>query len=271
MTDININWFPGHMKKATDEINKIINNIDLVIEVVDARCIEASSNDTLIATFNNKPIIKIALKADLSDIKQTDTDTLLISTKNKADKNRVIERLNAAVIDKVERLQKKGLVNPSFSILVVGLPNVGKSSLINFLGTKSTLIAENRAGVTKKQSMRKINDRFYLIDTPGIFVKKINAMEVGYQLALINTINKTILPLTSINQYYHQYMMEHYAEKYMGFFKLKEKLAYPEFIEFIGQTMNFKTKGNTIDIDKVEDYLFNIYTSNNICRYHFHE
>ncbi len=258
------------MKKATDQINQMMNSIDLIIEVVDARCIKASSNEELVSTFKNKPIIKIALKADLSDVKEA-KDIILVSTKNKSDKPRIIDCLNQQVADKVNKLKQKGLVNPTFSILVVGLPNVGKSSLINFLSPKSTLIAENRAGVTKKQAMRKINERFYLIDTPGIFVKKINEMQTGYQLALINTINKNILPLSSINEYYHDYMMNHYPKPYMQYFEINEPLSYQQLVETVGHKKSFKTKGNQLDIDKIEEYLFNIYTSNNICRYHFED
>lgn len=271
MLDKNINWFPGHMKKATDHILKVMDRIDVVLEVVDARCIQASSNYELINIFKNKPIVKIALKADLCDLSPTSSDVLLVSTKNKQDYHKILQALYEVVSPKMEKLKSKGLANPQFTVIVVGLPNIGKSSLINFLAPKKTLVAQNKAGVTKTQAMRKINNHFFLIDTPGIFVKKIDDINIGYQLALINTINKNILPLTSINQYYHNFMQQHYPQTYLSYFNLTEPLSYTDFVQVIAQDKNFKLKGNEWDIDKTEQYLFNIYVNAMICRYHFDE
>ncbi len=254
MLDQNINWFPGHMKKATDHILKVMDRIDVVLEVVDARCIQASSNYELINTFKNKPIVKIALKADLSDLQMHDSDVLLVSTKHKQDYHKILQALYAAVAPKMEKLKSKGLTNPQFTVIVVGLPNIGKSSLINYLAPKKTLVAQNKAGVTKTQAMRKINEHFFLIDTPGIFVKKIDDMRVGYQLALINTINKNILPLTSINQYYHEFMQTTYASAYLTYFHLTQPIPYSEFVQVIAQQKNFKLKGDEWDIDKRQNW-----------------
>lgn len=267
-----INWYPGHMKKAADNILRILPVIDLVVEIIDARCIDSSSNEDLKKLIKNKKIIKIALKKDMSDIEEKNyKDILFISIKNKNDKKRVIEFLNYHVREKMDLLKKKGMLNPQFTILVVGLPNVGKSSFINFLCQKNTLITQNKAGVTKKQVNRKVNDNFWMVDNPGIFVKKINNKDMGFKLALINSINKDILPLYEINSYYHSFMQDTYWNKYANFFNIKEKISYDQFVELIGHQMNYKIKNNELDYDKINNYLFNLYSNAKICRYHFEE
>ncbi len=258
------------MKKATDDVLKILPVVDLVVEVLDARCINSSSNTELRSLIKDKKIIKIALKSDLSDLSHKD-DILFISTKNKDDRKRIINHLYEQVDEKLKKLQSKGLKNPHFTILIVGLPNVGKSTLINFLSSKNTLIAQNKAGVTKKQVNRKINENFWLVDNPGIFVKNINDKTVGYKLSLINSINKNILPLYEINNFYHNFMQDKYWDKYANFFQLSKKISYDKFIEFIGEKLNFKIKNNEFDIDKINNYLFNIYSNSKICRYHFED
>lgn len=265
-----INWYPGHMKKATDQLVKIIDHIDLLIEVVDARCIHSSSNNELLNIFKNKPMIKVALKADLCDLSSVQ-NAILIDTKNSSYRKILIDHLYGIMQEKINSFKKKGLINPQFTIAVVGLPNIGKSTLINFLANKKTLVAQNKAGVTKKQTMRKINDNFYLIDTPGVFLKKIDNKELSYKLALINTINKNILPLSAINTFYHNFMIKNYWKQYAKYFDLKNKLTYNDFLNHIASIKNFKSMHNQLDINKCEDYLYNIYANGLICRYHFEE
>lgn len=267
-----INWYPGHMKKAADNVLKILPVVDMVIEIIDSRCIKSSSNDDLKNIIKNKKIIKIALKKDLCDIDEKKyNDILFISTKNKNDKKVVINYLNNQVKEKMDSLKRKGMLKPQFTILVVGLPNVGKSSFINFLSQKNTLLAQNKAGVTKKQVNRKINDNFWMVDNPGIFVKNIKDKNIGFKLALINSINKNILPIYEINCYFHSFMQEKYWDKYSNFFNIKEKISYDKLVELIGYQMNFKIKNDELDYDKINNYLFNIYSNAKICRYHFEE
>lgn len=265
-----INWYPGHMKKATDRIIEVLPSIDLVIEVIDARCIKTSSNKDLISILKNKNIVRIALKKDLSDIDEKQhPDILFISTKNKNDRNVIINHLYKVFDEKIKKLRQKGLVNPQFTILVAGLPNVGKSTLINFLSKKNTLIVANKAGVTKKQVNKVINDNFLLVDNPGIFVKNILHKVDGYKLSLINSISKNVIPISEINNFYHSFMLEKYWSQYSKFFEISEKISYDKFVEFIGNKLNFKLRDNEIDIDKVDEYLFNIYCNAKVCRYHF--
>jgi ribosome biogenesis GTPase A len=193
-----INWFPGHMAKSLRDIQSI-KNLDIVIEVVDARCINLSSNLELSKTFH-KPKLTIALKSDLADIVVVNSrdDLLIGSIKNRHFKQKIIGKLDAIFSKKKQELKQRGLINPQFYGIVVGLPNVGKSSLINFLATKTKLIVANKPGVTRTKQLIKINNSYFLYDTPGILFKKITNDIDGYKLALVGVIRREVLPLTEI-------------------------------------------------------------------------
>jgi ribosome biogenesis GTPase A len=188
------------MAKTIKDVQNI-KGVDLIIEVVDARAVNASSNPEL--SFNNHlPKLIIALKSDLSDlnIRDLDHDVLIGSIKDQSFRARIIQAIDLKLADKMNRFHSKGLLTPQFNIMVVGLPNVGKSSLINFLAKKKILIVENRPGITKNKQLIKITNNYFIYDTPGVFVKKINRDEDGYILALIGTIRKEVLPLNEVVQ-----------------------------------------------------------------------
>jgi ribosome biogenesis GTPase A len=188
------------MAKTLRDIQSI-KNVDVIIEVVDARAIQTSINKELTKTFN-KPKLVVALKSDLSDISDIETtDNLLLgSIKNRKFKNQVIQALDNIFLTKKQQLKSKGLIHPQFYGLVIGLPNVGKSSLINFLGTKTKMVTANLPGVTKNRQLVKINDEYFLYDTAGVLHKRIHNDIDGYKLALIGAIKKEILPLSDVVQ-----------------------------------------------------------------------
>ncbi|MCF0217557.1 MAG: ribosome biogenesis GTPase YlqF [Malacoplasma sp.] len=188
-----ISWYIGHMKKTVEVLELQQKKIDFVIEVVDARLPTKSSNNEILKIFNNKPIIKVAVKADLIDSKNKLKDLFYLSTKNYQDKNKTINFIQKQLQEKINKLVAKGLLNPILIGIVIGLPNIGKSSFINFLGKKNNLNVENRPGVTRKIENVKISDQLYLIDTPGVFFKNIEDINVGYDLALINCVNRNII------------------------------------------------------------------------------
>lgn len=259
MDNINkINWFPGHMKKATDEIKKKLNLVDLIIEVVDSRCIDSSSNSDLINIINNKPHLKIALKSDLSLLNECyDKNLIVTNTKNKNNRSKIIEIFYEIFTDKIQKYKSKGLVNPKFTIMIIGLPNVGKSSLINFLKSKNNLIVRNQPGVTKNQRIVNINENFDLIDTPGILFKNISSFNVAYKLALINTIKKEVLPIEQILEFGFNYLSTHSYNKLKEYYKINDFDNFYNFCDVVAKRYNYYIKNSEIDWNRLFDKLFN--------------
>lgn len=261
--DTKINWFPGHMKKALDQIKDRTKLVDLFIEVVDSRCVTTSSNEELRKLANNKPILQIALKEDWSTLNkaQNANEYLLIgSIKNKAFKQTVIKKLYEILDDKFVSKRKKGLVNPKFLIMIVGLPNVGKSSLINLLKSKNTVVAQNKPGVTKNQRIVNINQHFDLIDTPGILFKKIDNYEAAFKLGLINCIKKEILPVEKVLEFGFNYLKENNLDELLQYYKIDSADNYYEFVEKVCRTRQYLISNEELDINRFEDTVYNDFT-----------
>lgn len=196
-------WFPGHMTKALKEIQDKIKVIDVVLELVDSRAPLASENPELQKIIANKPRIRILTKKDLANSKITDEwksyfeskgITTLCLDLNSSNLNIINDLAKQLLQDKFINEQKKGLKPRAIRYLIAGIPNVGKSTLINRLCKKKATIAENRPGVTKSQQWIKINKEMELLDTPGVLWPNFEDKRIGVKLALIGTIKNTILP-----------------------------------------------------------------------------
>lgn len=253
-----INWFPGHMKKASDEILKIISKVDILIEVLDSRAISSSSNPDLFKFIQNKLHFKIALKSDLAeDIKNNEESILKGSLKDNSFRNKIINKLESIIKVKKEKLISKGLKNPKFLVLVIGLPNVGKSSLINFLKQKKILESRNIPGLTKQQRIVSINQTFDLIDTPGILIRNIFDDKVAYNLSLINCIKKEVLPIEDVLKYGFDFLNKNYKEKLYEYYNINEYESFFSFCNEISIKFGYIQKNNEIDYYRMYDKLFN--------------
>jgi ribosome biogenesis GTPase A len=251
------------MARALREIRDV-KNIDLVLEVVDARCIKTSSNEELTSIIR-KPKLTIALKADLADT-NIKTNVLVGSIKNRQFKNKIINAINQVLKKSFDKLTSKGLKNPEFYILVVGLPNIGKSSLINFLAGKNKLQVENRPGVTKAQQIVKIDRNLYIYDTPGVLTKNIDAND-GFKLALIGTIRKDVLPLNEVVSYGYNFLQQQYPSALKNKFGTND-LPYNEFINAICKRYNFSQNG-IYDTNRALDFLYNDMINGKIARVNY--
>ncbi len=198
-----INWFPGHMTKAKRKIAEQINMVDAVAEIVDARIPVSSRNPDIPELIGNKPHIVILNKCDMADANKTlewisfykKNGILAIAADAKSGKG--VGEFKSAVMtvldDKLKRYEEKGMAGKTLRVMVVGIPNVGKSSFINRLAGKSKAKVENRPGVTKGNQWFTVGNRLELLDTPGVLWPKFDSQLVGEHLAITGAVTDRIL------------------------------------------------------------------------------
>src|SRR5690606_18181724 len=188
-----VQWFPGHMFKSLREIKEKIKLMDIVYLLVDARLPFSSMNPEILKIVGDKPTLLLFNKIDLSDRKTLDYwikyyedmgfYTLLINSNNGFNVDKIYSRSKEILKDKIERAQAKGMTFKVIRGMILGIPNVGKSTLINKMVSKKVANTANKPGVTKSQQWIKINPHFELLDTPGVLWPKFDDEKVGFALA----------------------------------------------------------------------------------------
>ena len=203
-----INWYPGHMAKTKREINDIMPSIDIVFEIVDARIPKSSHIPDLDKYTKSKIVMLIFNKYDLCDKDETDKWVkyyrergFIVETCNSKDNNdykKILISVSNIMKEKNNKRVQKGLLPRKAKCLVVGVPNVGKSTLINRIAGKKIVDTANKPGVTKRLNTIKINSEVDLVDTPGILWPKIEELETAYNLASMSIIKEEIIPITEV-------------------------------------------------------------------------
>lgn len=216
-----IHWFPGHMKKAKDEIKEKTKLVDVVIEILDARAPLSTRNIELEEITSNKPRLILLSKKDLADpsistkwseyFKKENHEVLLVDL-NKNNTKEIEAKVNLLAKDKKEKEARKGIKHQPVRAMIIGIPNVGKSTLINKLSKSKRAGVENKPGFTRAHQWIKVSDTFELLDTPGVLPKKYDDKEVSINLALIGAINENILPSEDLSIYLIKYLLENYND-----------------------------------------------------------
>ncbi len=198
MNNNKINWFPGHMKKAIDELKKKNKIIDLFLEVIDARIPLSSMDSFTKEVINNKPRIIIINKSDLADsnvtkrwsifFEKNNLEFIITTTKSNNIKKIIIDKIYQILEEKIKIKKSKGIINYAINIAVLGIPNVGKSTIINKLVGKNKTKMANIPGVTKSQQLIKVSKDIFLLDTPGILIPNLTNQDIAMKLALTNNI-----------------------------------------------------------------------------------
>ena len=263
----NINFFPGHMNKARKEIEEKIKLIDIVYEVVDARMPASSRIKDIDDLIKNKPKIMIMTKRDLCDLDKTNKwisyyeslgyKVFLTDLVNDKNVNKLFSLTDEVLNDLNAKRVEKGMEARKYRALIMGVPNVGKSTLINKITGKKAVNVGNKPGVTKDISWIRINDKLDLMDTPGILWPKIDDQRQAYTLACFSSIKDEILPIDEVACYILKYMFDNYKDflfNRYGNFSLDEE-DYSEAYEYIGRKRGCLVKGNEVDFGKVSNII----------------
>ena len=258
---MNFQWYPGHMTKAKRQMQEDIKLIDLVIELVDARIPLSSRNPDIDELGKNKARLILLNKSDLSDERKNETWASYFKEKGfyvvKLDarrRNSMKEIQNVileACKEKIERDRRRGIKNRPVRAMVVGIPNVGKSTFINTFAGKACAKTGNKPGVTKGKQWIRLNKDVELLDTPGILWPKFDDQMVGLRLALIGSIKDEILNIDELSLELISYLKENYAGTLAARYEVEETVERPvELLEAIAQKRGCEQRGNEIDYSK---------------------
>ena len=259
-----IQWFPGHMAKARRQVTEKLALIDVVIELLDARLPLSSRNPMIDEIVAEKPRLILLNKADLADEKATEEwiayfrglgiRTLPIDALSGKGVGKLPELCRELAADMLARRAERGMQARAVRIMILGIPNVGKSSLINRLSRRAVAQTGDRPAVTKAQQWVKVGETLELLDTPGILWPKFEDEMVGLRLAASGAIKDELLDFTEVALFAIDYMMHSYPEQLLERFKLKEL---PEdkvtMLEEIGKKRGCLISGGEIDYDKAAE------------------
>lgn len=256
----NINWYPGHMAKTKREIKERIDLIDIVFEVIDARIPYSSKNKDIDSLIKNKPRILIMTKIDLCDMEITNKwknhyedmgyRVVLVDLMKNINVNKIYDVVKELTSDLNKKRESKGLRPRRIRALIVGIPNVGKSTLINRLVGKKATNVGNRPGVTKSLEWIRINDKLELLDTPGILWPKLDEEEVALNLASMTAIKEEILNIDDISIYIINKLLKEYPEIIKGRYKINDETDLIEILDTIAKHIG-AFRNNEADYDKV--------------------
>ncbi|WP_099363032.1 ribosome biogenesis GTPase YlqF [Fredinandcohnia onubensis] len=261
-----IQWFPGHMAKARRQVTEKLSLIDIVFELVDARIPASSRNPMIDEIIKNKPRLLLLNKADMADpkvtkewisyYKENGIHALAINSQEGNGMKQIVSEAKVILKDKFDKMAAKGIRPRAIRALIVGIPNVGKSTLINRLAKKNIAQTGDRPGITKAQQWIKVGKELELLDTPGILWPKFEDQEVGQKLATTGAIKDTILNLQDIAVYALRFLEENYPENLKERFGLEEipddiVLLFDEIAKRRGSMMS----GGLVDYDKTAELI----------------
>lgn len=246
-----IQWFPGHMSKARRQVQENLKFVDFVTVLVDARLPLSSQNPMLTKIVGDKPKLMILNKVDLADpvatkewqdyFESQGIKTLAINSKEQSTVKKVTDAAKSLMADKIARQKERGIQIETLRTMIIGIPNAGKSTLMNRLAGKKIAVVGNKPGVTKGQQWLKTNKDLEILDTPGILWPKFEDEEVALKLALTGAIKDQLLPMDEVTIFGLNYFKDHYPEVLKDRYKqMNLEQEAPEIIMEMTQKLGFR-------------------------------
>lgn len=279
----NIQWFPGHMTKTKRQIQASLKLVDAVAEIIDARIPVSSRNPDLDSIIQNKPRVVLMNKCDMADpsstqkwinyFKNNGIVAIPIDCKTGRGINKFVSSVNEVLKEKIEKQKAKGLLNPTVRVMIVGIPNVGKSTFINRISKNRKAKAEDKPGVTRGNQWFTINKGFEVLDTPGVLWPKFEDKIVGERLAFTGAVKDQIMDTELLAMRLLDFLKVDKNPIFVERFKLQnepiEDIESYELLELIGRKRGMLISGGEIDTERAAIMLLDEYRSAKLGKYTF--
>ena len=261
---LHIHWYPGHIAKAEKKLKEQLSLVDAVIEVLDARLPLSSSYDNITRLLGEKPRLILLNKADLTDKNELNKWIKLIEgksgfpvlttdAKNSKDLSLIVKKAVELSEPRIQAIMKKGLLRRPARVMVVGMPNVGKSSIINKLTRSSKTKIGAKAGVTRQQQWVRLNPQLELLDTPGIIPMKQEDQARAKRLAFVNAVSENAYSSEIVANELLELLNQKYSAQVREFYKLPEDIGLS--LENIALTRNWLVSGGSPDLERTSVYI----------------
>ena len=276
---LNIQWFPGHMTKAQRMIEEHMKQVDAVCEILDARIPMASRNPDIDRLAGDKPRIVVLNRTDLADPKATARwhaafqrqGMTVLETDSRSGKgvNGFAGAVRTALRDKIEAYAAKGQIGRPMRVMVLGIPNVGKSTFINKVAGRKSAKAQNRPGVTRGKQWITVDNGLELLDTPGILWPKFEDQSVGLNLAFTGAVKDDIMDLETLASHLMKVLAERYPDAIQGRYKIEIPAQFTEWelLEAAGRKRGFLISGGEVDTERMSRILLEEYRSGKLGRF----
>ena len=270
-----IQWFPGHMTKTKRQIQSSLKLVDAVAEIIDARIPVSSRNPDLAKLVQNKPRVILLNKCDMANqtatkmwidyFKKQSLVAIPVDCKSGRGLDKFAPAVNTVMSHKIARLKEKGMVNPTIRIMIVGIPNVGKSSFINKMVKKNRAKVEDRPGVTRDNQWYTIAKNLEMLDTPGVLWPKFDDKTVGEHLAFTGAVKDQILDIELLAVRLLDFIKELKPADFITRFKLEnediENIDSYELLKMIGKKRGMLVSGGEIDTERAAIMLLDEFRS----------
>lgn len=286
---ININWYPGHMAKTKRQIIEDLKLIDIVVEILDARIPISSRNPDIEQYIKSKKRLVVLNKFDLADAAENQKwvkfyedqgiEAVLVNSNSGDGIDNAIKKIEKINKDNQKKFENKGRIGKAIRVMVLGIPNVGKSSFINRVTKKNSATVGNKPGVTRQKQWIRINNNIELLDTPGVLWPKFDNEDIALNLAYTGTIKDNILPIIEIGYNLLKLLIKEYPEKIIERYKLgkeeiknvlssdaEENEKILEIMHMIGRKRGALISGGNIDEEKVARIILEEFRSGKIGR-----